>query len=192
MMTPLTNGAGGNDHLDLLQLRAGNSLAEAGRLPERLETSSAVAFDHVAARRTFQLDGREINGQQMEMSRIDTVVGASTTELWTVQNTHNQPHNFHVHGVAFQIVPPGATRPDPQLGWKDTVLLAAEETVQLAITFPPYQDTLTPYMYHCHMMWHEDVGMMAQFTVVDPDQVDSAPRTLQVDHDHMAADHDHG
>jgi hypothetical protein len=89
MMTLLTNGAGGNDHLDLLQLRAGNSLAEAGSLPERLEAPSAGALDHVAARRTFQLDGREINGQQMEMARIDTVVGAGTTELWTVRNTHN-------------------------------------------------------------------------------------------------------
>jgi hypothetical protein len=39
------------------------------------------------------------------------------------------------------------TTPDPQLGWKDTVLLAAGETVQLAITFPPYQDCLTPYMW---------------------------------------------
>jgi FtsP/CotA-like multicopper oxidase with cupredoxin domain len=192
MMLPLTNGAGGNDHLDLLQLRAGNPLAEGGGLPERLETPSAIALDHVAARRTFQLDGREINGQQMEMSRVDTVVGAGTTELWTVRNTHNQPHNFHVHGVAFQIVPPGATTPSPELGWKDTVLLAAGETVQLAITFTPYEDPLTPYMYHCHLMWHEDVGMMAQFTVVDPDQVDSAPRTLGVDHDHMAAGHDHG
>ena len=69
---------------------------------------------------------------------------------------------------------------------------AAGETVQLAIKFPPYEDPLTPYMYHCHLMWHEDVGMMAQFTVVDPDQVDSAPRDLEVDHDHMAAGHDHG
>jgi suppressor of ftsI len=192
MMAVLTNCAGGNDHLDLLQLRAGASVAEGGRIPERLETSSALTFDHLAARRTIQLDGREINGQQMEMSRIDTVVGAGTTELWTIRNTHNQPHNFHVHGVAFQIVPTGASRPDPQLGWKDTVLLAAGETVQLAIRFPPYTDPLTPYMYHCHLMWHEDVGMMAQFTVVDPDQVDSAPRTLDVDHDHMAAGHDHG
>jgi FtsP/CotA-like multicopper oxidase with cupredoxin domain len=192
MMIPLTNGAGGNDHLDLLQLRAGDSLADGGRLPERLAAPSAVALDHLAVRRTFQLDGREINGQQMEMSRIDTVVGAGTTELWTVRNTHNQPHNFHVHGVAFQIVPPGATTPDPELGWKDTVLLAAGETVQLAIKLPPYVDPMTPYMYHCHLMWHEDVGMMAQFTVVDPDQVDSAPRTLGVDHDHMAAGHDHG
>jgi FtsP/CotA-like multicopper oxidase with cupredoxin domain len=128
----------------------------------------------------------------MDMSRIETVVGAGTTELWTVRNTHNQPHNFHVHGAAFQIVPAGATRPDPRLGWKDTVLLAAEQTVQLAIKFPPYVDPLTPYMYHCHLMWHEDVGMMAQFTVVDPEQVNSAPRTLEVDQDHRAAGHDHG
>lgn len=75
----------GNDHLDLLQLRAGNSLTEGGDLPERLETAPAVALDHVAARRSFQLDGREINGHQMEMSRIDTVVGAATTELWTLR-----------------------------------------------------------------------------------------------------------
>ena len=191
MIGVLTNGAGGNDQLDLLQLRAENALAEGVRVPDRLETATAVGLDHVAVRRSFQLDGREINGQQMEMSRIDTVVGAVTTELWTVRNTHNQPHNFHVHRVAFQIVPPGATGADPRLGWKDTVLLATGDTVQLMITFPPYQDPLTPYMYHCHLMWHEDVGMMGQFTVVNPDQVDSAPRSLETDHDHMAAGHDH-
>ena len=83
---------------------------------------------------------------------LATVMPAGTTELWTVHNTHNQPHNFHVHGVAFQIVPAGASMPDPQLGWKDTVLLAAGEAVQLAINFPPYRDPLTPYMYHCHLM----------------------------------------
>jgi bilirubin oxidase len=192
MITPLTNGAGGNDHLDLLQLRTGPSPAPSGRVPEQLDTASKVTLDHVVARRTFQLDGREINGQQMEMSRIDTVVGAGTTELWTIRNTHNQPHNFHIHGLAFQIVPDGATSADPGLGWKDTVLLAAGESVRLAVAFPPYRDPLTPYMYHCHLMWHEDEGMMAQFTVVDPDQVDTAPRTLDVDHDHLAAGHDHG
>jgi FtsP/CotA-like multicopper oxidase with cupredoxin domain len=191
MITPLTNGAGGNDHLDLLQLQAAGSLAAGGHLPDRLETKPTVALDFLAARRVFQLDGREINGQQMDMTRIDTVVGAETTELWTIQNTHNQPHNFHIHGVAFQIVPPGATAPDPGLGWKDTVLLAAGESVQLVVGFPQYRDPLTPYMYHCHLMWHEDEGMMAQFTVVEPDQVDSAPRILAAGHEHMAADHQH-
>jgi hypothetical protein len=47
-------------------------------------------------------------------------------------------------------------------------------------------------MYHCHLMWHEDMGRIAQFTVVDPDQVDSAHRTLEVDHGQMAANDDHG
>jgi len=74
---------GGNDHLDLLQLRTGPSPAPSGRVPEQLDTAPTVTLDRVVARRTFQLDGREINGQQMEMSRIDTVVGAGTTELWT-------------------------------------------------------------------------------------------------------------
>lgn len=192
MMAPLTSGAGGHDHLELLQLRAPSSLAEGGSLPESLETAPPVAGDRVTVRRSFSLEGREINGQPMEKSRIDTVVGAGTTELWTVRNMDNQPHNFHIHGVAFQIVPPGANKPNPQLGWKDTVLLAAGETVQLAITFPSFHDPLTPYMYHCHLIWHEDVGMMGQFTVVDPDYVESAPRSLDVDHDQIAAGHDHG
>jgi Putative multicopper oxidases len=74
-------------------------------LPERLGTKPAAALDNVAVRRNIQLDGREISGRPMDMSRIDTVVGAGTTELWTVQNTHNQPHNLHVHGLAFQISP---------------------------------------------------------------------------------------
>ena len=184
MITPLTNGAGGNDHLDLLQLRAATSLSEGVPLPDLLSRRPAVAVEEVVARRAFELDGREINGHQMDMSRIDTVVGAGTAELWTVGNTHNQPHNFHIHGVAFQIVPDGATSADPQLGWKDTVLLAADASVQLAVVFPPYPDPTAPYMYHCHLMWHEDQGMMAQFTVVDANQVGSAPRTLQADHQH--------
>jgi FtsP/CotA-like multicopper oxidase with cupredoxin domain len=129
MMAPLTSGAGGHDHLELLRLRAGDSLAEGGRLPKSLETTSPVAGDQVVVRRSFSLDGREINGQQMEMSRIDAVVGAGTTELWTVRNTHNQPHNFHIHGVAFQIVPPRASKPDPQLGWKDTAGCARDGSV---------------------------------------------------------------
>jgi bilirubin oxidase len=114
------------------------------------------------------------------------VVAAGTTELWTVRNAHNQPHNFHVHGVSFQIVPGGASTPDPDLGWKDTVLLPAYSSVQLAIVFPPYVDPVNPYMYHCHLMWHEDEGMMAQFTVVEGDQVGAAPRAME------AGQHDHG
>ena len=87
MIKPLTNGAGGNDYLDLLQLRTRSSLATGVALPERLGTKPAAALDNVAVRRNIQLDGREISGRPIEdMGRIDTVVGAGTTELWTVRN----------------------------------------------------------------------------------------------------------
>ena len=183
MMSSLTDGAGGNDHLDLLQLRAADRLASVGSLPNQLRTAPAPNEPY-AAERTFTLDGRQINGRPMDMTRIDTVVAAGATELWTVHNTHNQPHNFHVHGVAFQIVPTAAVQSDPMLGWKDTVLIAAGESVRLAIGFAPYADPWHPYMYHCHLLWHEDEGMMAQFTVVAPDQVTTAPRTLPDAHHH--------
>jgi FtsP/CotA-like multicopper oxidase with cupredoxin domain len=66
-----------------------------------------------------------------------------------VLNIHNQPHNFHVHGVAFQIVPLGGKRP-PIRNWdgRTTVLLAAGESGATGHPrFPPYQDCLTPYMW---------------------------------------------
>ena len=36
--------------------------------------------------------------------------------------------------------------------------------------FEDYADPTTPYMYHCHLLWHEDQGMMGQFLVVEPGQ----------------------
>ncbi len=184
MAAPLTDGAGGNDHLDLLQLRADHRLNPSRALPASLTSAASPDTTNVAAERTFVLDGRQINGRPMDMTRIDTVVGAGTCELWTVHNAHNQPHNFHIHGVSFQILPPPASRPDPTLGWKDTVLLAAGETATLAIGFPSYTDARNPYMYHCHLLWHEDEGMMAQFTVVEPGQIATAPRVIPDPHQH--------
>lgn len=184
MIAQLTDGSGGNDRLDLLQLRADPQLTTNATVPHRLTTVSALSIAEVAERREIVLEGRTIDGRPMELGRIDAVIAAGSTELWTVRNAHNQPHNFHVHGVSFQIVPGEASGPDPALGWKDTVLLGAEQTVTLAIRFPSFSDPLTPYMYHCHLLWHEDEGMMAQFTVVDADQVASAPRSLPRAHDH--------
>ncbi|WP_414651885.1 multicopper oxidase domain-containing protein [Hyphomonas sp. UBA4510] len=48
---------------------------------------------------------------------------------------------------------------------KDTVLVSLGETVRLLLAFSDYSDPNTPYMYHCHILEHEDAGMMGQFTV---------------------------
>lgn len=59
-------------------------------------------------------------------------------------------------------------------------LLPAGDTVRIIMPFDRYADPQVPYMYHCHIMEHEDAGMMGQFLVVeDPEQVASRPTNLQ-------------
>ena len=55
-------------------------------------------------------------------------------------------------------------------GLKDTVLLYGGETVEIAVKFDHIATKNYPYMYHCHILEHEDAGMMGQFTV-EPDYI---------------------
>jgi FtsP/CotA-like multicopper oxidase with cupredoxin domain len=94
-------------------------------------------------------------------------------------NGSGNPHSFHPHDVQFRIVDYDGEPPPPRLaGPKDTVFLPPGITARLAVRFSDYTDPTTPYMLHCHVLRHEDSGMMAQFTVVEPDDVDSAPSRI--------------
>jgi FtsP/CotA-like multicopper oxidase with cupredoxin domain len=55
-------------------------------------------------------------------------------------------------------------------GWKDTVYIAPGSRYDLAMRFADYADPHTPYVFHCHVLFHEDRGMMGQFVVVEPGQ----------------------
>ena len=127
-------------------------------------------------RRVGQL-GIPINGKTMDMARIDEVVRLGDIEIWEVSNRGGQPHPFHVHLVQFQILdrngrPPSAA----ELGWKDTVLVPPGDLVRIIMRFERYADPQVPYMYHCHIMEHEDNGMMGQFLVVeDPALLSNSP-----------------
>lgn len=126
------------------------------------------------------MQGRKINGRSMDMSRIDEVVEVGTTEIWEVTNTDGSYHNFHVHDVQFQVLSVNDHRPPPQMsGWKDTVYMAPGRIVRLAMRFSDYTDPDSPYMYHCHLLQHEDNGMMGQFVVVKPGGAAGTPH-----HDH--------
>ena len=74
------------------------------------------------------------------------------------------PHSFHLHGVRFQILDiNGKNPPAGESGWKDTVLVWPGDTVRIII---PFREFPGIYMYHCHLLEHEDDGMMGQFEVV--------------------------
>jgi bilirubin oxidase len=110
------------------------------------------------------------------MHRIDATVTADTLEIWEVTNSGGQPHNFHVHGVQFQVVGVAGQPPPPDLrGWQDTVYLPPGVRHRLAVGFGGHTDPDLPFMYHCHLLVHEDAGMMGQFVVVDPGQAPGSP-----------------
>ncbi|MFF2369518.1 multicopper oxidase family protein [Agromyces sp. NPDC058110] len=168
---------GGTDAFDVLEVRADDELAPAASVSPGsggMALASIEDFDpaEVATTRTFGLgDSFEINGEAMDMGRIDETVTVDTLERWIVENSNAVPHSFHVHDVQFRIASIDGEAPPPELaGWKDTIFAEPETTYELLMRFDDYADPGTPYMYHCHLLWHEDQGMMGQFAVVEPGQ----------------------
>ncbi|GAA3165908.1 hypothetical protein GCM10010466_65890 [Planomonospora alba] len=65
---------------------------------------------------------------------------------------------------------------------KGTVYLPPKSTVRLAVRFGLFTDPAAPYMYRCHILRHEDCGMMEQFVIVEPSTEDRVSRTITVHH----------
>ena len=88
------------------------------------------------------------------------------SELWRVTG-QRMPHPFHIHGASFQILTQQGKPPaEADRGWKDTVVVW-DEVTEIIVRFDHEATDQFPYMYHCHMLEHEDGGMMGQFTVVN-------------------------
>ncbi|UGT55588.1 multicopper oxidase family protein [Nocardia asteroides] len=160
---------GFDDTFDVLSLRAADTLRPSAALPAALVPMRALAAATTAPSRTFELKWFMINNQRMDMNRVDMTIPVDTTEVWAVRNEDNWPHNFHVHDVQFQILAVDGNPPPPALaGWKDTVYTAPGVTYTLAMHFADHTDPTVPYMFHCHLLHHEDQGMMGQFLVLAP------------------------
>jgi FtsP/CotA-like multicopper oxidase with cupredoxin domain len=164
--------AGADDSFDVLQVRAAPKLAPSPPVPGRLVRHQPLDQADVVRTRRLEMDGSSrINGLRMDLGRIDQTVTVDTTERWEVANRSGNPHNFHVHGVQFNVASYLGGPPPPRLaGWKDTVFLPPGSTVRLLVRFPGYADPAQPYMFHCHLLQHEDNGMMGQFVVIQPGQ----------------------
>jgi FtsP/CotA-like multicopper oxidase with cupredoxin domain len=169
--------AGADDTFDLLQVRAGPRLTPSPPVPDRLARHQQHNEADVIRTRRLELNGSSrINDLRMDLGRIDQTVTVDTTEQWDVTNRSGNPHNFHVHGVQFNVASYLGGPPPPHLaGWKDTVFIPPGGTVRLLVQFPGYSDPALPYMFHCHLLEHEDNGMMGQFLVVQPGQPPTSP-----------------
>src|SRR6266516_1018241 len=154
---------GGDDTFDLLQVRAAGRLRGSAAVPARLAHHDVLNEAGAATTRRIRItSSSSIDGKSMDMSRIDQVVTVGTTEIWEVRNQTGSLHNFHVHDVQFKVLAWRGGPPPPYLaGWKDTVALPPGQSVRFLTRFSDYADPSTPYMFHCHLLRHEDEGSWA-------------------------------
>jgi Multicopper oxidase/Secretion system C-terminal sorting domain len=111
----------------------------------------------------------EINGQVFDMEVINYEIPLNNIEIWELTNQTAISHPFHIHDVQFYILDINGNPPPVNMqGRKDVVLVPPMlGTVRFITKFEDFADEDTPYMYHCHMLSHEDDGMMGQFIVYD-------------------------
>ena len=106
-----------------------------------------------------------INGQAFDMTKVNEFVPAGATEIWSISNMSPMAHPFHAHAIQYQVLTRnGKPATGTDLGWKDTFLVQPGETVRVIGDFSSAEGD---YMYHCHILEHEDAGMMGYFRVGD-------------------------
>ena len=105
-----------------------------------------------------------INNKVYDMDRIDLRCPVGQWQYWDVVNDSHMDHPFHLHGTQFQVLARQTgmhSAAEPFRAWRDTVNLRPNETVRLAFR----QELPGLRMFHCHILEHEDLGMMAQLMV---------------------------
>lgn len=165
--------AGGDDVFDLLLIRADAALEDRGEVPTRLPGAAEVPLPDDARIRRFELQDFRIDDRVMDHDRIDFVVELDgerePAERWILRNVELIPHNFHVHNAEFRVRRGNdATAGAWTTGPKDTVYVAPGAELELEVRFGAHADSRTPFMFHCHLLAHEDAGMMGQFLIAPP------------------------
>ena len=124
----------------------------------------------------FQEDanGFYLNGAQYSPTAAPAIVAQhGTTEEWTLENDTGEVHDFHIHQVHF-IVESVNGVPVPQPHWVDTLVLPPEGVGVRGQLIPSLTKVLLDFrdpvivgtfVYHCHILDHEDGGMMAKIQV---------------------------
>ena len=115
-----------------------------------------------------------INGMQYESGCAAQTVVLNTTEKWTITNDSNPEHPFHIHVNPFQVVKYGRSDIDkdysPPYVWQDTIALPSgtEESKSSVEIYQRFSNYTGAYVQHCHILGHEDRGMMLNVQTVCP------------------------
>lgn len=195
MMMGRSSALADGSEFTVLRVRVERESKEKQALPERLSTIQRYRLEDAVNRtrpRPFNLAMQRmlwtINGRTFEMEGVaeGEVVKLNTLEVWEFINqpgsmgmgmmggmAEEMAHPMHIHGLQFQVLE-RQVRPEMAAGWetvragyvddgwKDTVLVMPGERVKLLLKF---EDFTGLYLYHCHNLEHEDLGMMRNYRV---------------------------
>ena len=102
-----------------------------------------------------------INGKTMDMTRVDVSTKVGATEIWEIENIVGMDHPFHLHGFQFQVLDRDGV-PEPYRAWKDMLNIPKHSTARIIVRYDDYPGK---WMFHCHILDHEDHGMMGVLEV---------------------------
>lgn len=151
---------------DLLTLEVKGKPAAYQRIPRHIKPFKDLSHAKVTTRRTWRLSfGPDsaptfeamINGKQFSPERVDTIAKLGGVEEWTFINETTEQHPLHIHTNDFQVVAVNGKRRKPQAPIDNYIVPASGS---LTIRFKPITYTGIA-VFHCHILFHEDSGMMA-------------------------------
>jgi blue copper oxidase len=172
----LPNGAG----FSIFKIKVAKHVKKFQTLPQKLSEIRPLKQDKAVnffRPRQFYLTMRHmqwsINGRVFQMEDVadDEIVQLGSKEIWEFNNTGggmmhmmNMPHPIHLHGKQFRVIERSGVMHQGYVdeGWKDTVLLMPGERIRILVDFDDYSGL---FLYHCHNLEHEDMGMMRNYYV---------------------------
>lgn len=128
---------------------------------ERLDVSKAAVQRKLVLSEKHMQAEFFLNDRPFDMGRVDFRGKLGTLEVWELVNKGDMDHPFHLHTYPFQILSRNG-KPEAFRAWKDTVNLKKNDRVQIAI---PLRNFSGITVYHCHIVEHEDRGMMGVLEV---------------------------
>ena len=151
-----------NKPLDLLTLRYSSAAPVTPvAIPAVLRPIAAIDTSLSKRTRVFVMQQGFINGRPHDMNRIDERAKLGDVEIWQIENIVGMDHPFHLHGFQFQVIDRDGV-PEPFRSWKDTVNVPKHSTARFIVRLNDFPGL---WMYHCHILDHEDHGMMGVLEV---------------------------
>jgi FtsP/CotA-like multicopper oxidase with cupredoxin domain len=150
---PYDRGRGEPRRERLATIRVGPTKASSASLPDVLREIESLTDDGSETTRTVSMKALMHGGH----GQRDEDVRVGELQVWNLVNETSQDHPFHLHGFFFQVLDDGVP------AWKDTVNVPQKESVRIA-WLPDNRPG--EWMYHCHILEHHAMGMMAHFSVV--------------------------